>query len=311
MKSRILITGGSGFLGTALLKNPSFNDALSVGRTPPNQGGKFLRITLDAASDYTHILSDIDIIVHVAARAHVMDEVSEDPLQEYRSINTLATLNLAKQAANKGVSRFIFISSIKVLGENTERGSPFTADCPFNPQDPYSISKAEAEIGLLKLAKNTNMQVVIIRPPLVYGKGVKGNFAKLLKLTSLSIPLPLASIKNKRSMVSIENLVSLITTCLVHPNAANEVFLVSDDCDLSTAELLNLIAKTGGFRSIVFRFPKNLFRIFLRCVGKMGLYQRLCGSMQIDITHTKNQLGWVPLFSPEDCIKNCWHEKGA
>ncbi len=309
MKSKILITGGSGFLGMALLKNPSFKDALNVGRKQPNQGGKFLHITLDAASDYTHILSDIDIVVHVAARAHVMDEVSEDPLQEYRSINTLATLNLAKQAANKGVKRFIFISSIKVLGEKTDRGRPFTADCPFNPQDPYSVSKAEAEIGLLKLAKKTNMEVVIIRPPLVYGKGVKGNFAKLLKLTTLPIPLPLASIKNKRSFVSIENLVSLITTCLVHPNAANKVFLVSDGCDMSTPELLNLIAKTGGFNSSVFRFPTNLFRFLLKCVGKMGLYQRLCGSMQVDITNTKNQLGWVPLFSPEDCIKNCWPQK--
>ena len=309
MTSKILMTGGSGFLGTALLKNPPFNDALIVGRTPPNQGGQFLCISLDSSSDYTHILSDIDIIVHLAARAHVMDEVSKDPLQEYRSINTLATLNLAKQAANKGVKRFIFISSIKVLGEKTERGRPFTTDCPFNPQDPYSVSKVEAEIGLLKLAKKTNMEVVIIRPPLVYGKGVKGNFAKLLKLTKLPIPLPLGSIKNKRSLVSIENLVSLITTCLVHPNAANEVFLVSDDCDMSTPELLKLIAKTGGYNSSVFRFSTNLFRLLLRFVGKMDLYQRLCGSMQVDITHTKNQLGWVPLFGPEDCIKNCWPQK--
>jgi len=311
MKSKILITGGSGFLGKALLKNPLFKDALTIGRTQPNQGGKFLCISLDGTSDYSHILSDIDIIVHVAARAHVMNEVSKDPLQEYRSINTLATLNLAEQAANKGVKRFIFISSIKVLGEKTEPGRPFTVDCPFNPQDPYSVSKAEAEIGLLKLTEKTNMEVVIIRPPLVYGKGVKGNFARLLKLTTLPISLPLASIKNKRSLVSIENLVSLISTCLVHPNAANEVFLASDGYDMSTPELLNLIAKTGGFDRIIFRFPTNLLRLFLRCVGKMGLYQRLCGSMQVDITHTKNQLGWVPLFSPEDCIRNCWHEKGA
>jgi UDP-glucose 4-epimerase len=244
--------------------------------------------------------------VHMAARTHVMDETSKDPLQEYRSINTFATLNLAKQAAKNGVKRFIFISSIKVLGDKTERGRPFTNDCPFNPQDPYSVSKAEAEIGLLKLAKETNMEVVIIRPPLIYGKGVKGNFAKLLKLTTLPILLPLGSIKNKRSLVSIENLVSLITTCLVHPNAANEVFLVSDDCDMSTPELLDLIAKTGGYNSGLFKFSVNMLRLLLRCVGKIGIYERLCGSLQVNITHTKNQLGWAPLFSPKDCMKNCW-----
>jgi UDP-glucose 4-epimerase len=150
------------------------------------------------------------------------------------------------------------------------------------------------------------MDVVIIRPPLIYGRGVKGNFLKLLKLTSLSIPLPLASIKNKRSMVSVENLVSLIAACLVHPNAANEVFLVSDDFDLSIPELLYLTAKAGGYRINLFRFPESVIRFSLGILGRMGLYQRLCGSMQVDISHTKERLGWAPQFSPEDCIKNCW-----
>jgi UDP-glucose 4-epimerase len=309
MTSKILITGGTGFLGSALLKNPLFKDALIIGRTPTIEGGDFFKVSLDKSTDYTEILSGVEIIVHMAARAHIMDDIFEDNLEKYRNINTHATLNLAKQAAINGVKRFIFISSIKVLGEKTEGGRSFTNSCPLNPQDPYSISKSEAEIGLKELAKNTNIEVVIIRPPLIYGKGVKGNFARLLKLTKLSIPLPFGSIINKRSLVSVENIVSLISTCLTHPNAANEVFLVSDDYDMSTPELLKLIGKVGGYKNILFKCPTSLIRFLLTLIGKLGFYERLCGSMQLDITHTKNLLNWTPLFSPEDCMKNCWPKK--
>jgi len=306
MKSKILITGGSGFLGTALLKDPSFNDAFSMGRTQPKQIGKFLRITLDAHTDYTHILSDIDIIVHVAARAHVMDEVTENPLQEYRNINALATLNLAKQAASKGVKRFIFVSSIKVLGEKTELGSPFTADCPFNPQDPYSVSKAEAEIGLKLIGEADGMDIVIIRPPLIYGQGVKGNFASLLKLARYPIPLPFGSIQNKRSLVSIENLVDLIVICLDHPNAKNQTFLVSDDDDMSTSILFSRLAEAGGYKTYIFKFPLTILNISLRVLGKSPIYERLCGSMQVNIEYTKSQLGWKPPFKVKDSLSSCW-----
>ena len=273
MMSKILVTGGSGFLGTALLKHPAFNDALAVGRTPPTKSGKFVPISLDSTCDYTDILSDIDIVVHLAARAHVMDEMLENPLQEYREINALATLNLAKQAASMGVKRFIFISSIKVLGEKTERGRPFTSDDPFNPQDPYGVSKVEAEVGLQKLTEKSNMEVVIIRPPLVYGKGVKGNFEKLLKLTALPIPLPLGSIKNRRSLVSVENLVDLICICLEHEKAKNEIFLVSDDHDLSTPELLALISRTGMRECKLFKLPTRLLYVMLCCIGKSAIYE--------------------------------------
>jgi UDP-glucose 4-epimerase len=307
--SKILLTGGSGFLGSALLKHPSFYGALVVGRTSPGRDIRFLPISLDPSSDYTHILSNIDILVHVAARAHVMNERSNNPLQEYRYINTLTTLNLAIQAANNGIKRFIFISSIKVLGEKTEPGSPFTSDDPFNPQDPYAVSKAEAEIELKKLQNKSNMEVVIIRPPLVYGNGVKGNFAKLLKLIALQIPLPLGSIKNKRSLVGIENLVDLICACLKHQNAKNQTFLVSDDHDMSTPDLFALISRTGGYKSRLFKFSSTLLMVMFRCIGKSAICNRLCGSMQIDITHTKNQLNWTPPFTPEDCVENCWSDR--
>ena len=221
---RILLTGGNGFLGSALLEKPAFHDALVVGRTPPILNINFSPISLDKVSDYKKILSGIDILVHAAARTHIMDERSNNPLAEYLNINTHATLNLAKQAANEGVKRFIFISSIKVLGEKSDFGHPFNSTDQFNPQDPYSVSKVEAEIGLQKLMEETNMEVVIIRPPLVYGRGVKGNFAKLMKLIALPFPLPLGSVNNKRSLVSIENLVDLICICLEHQKAKNQTF---------------------------------------------------------------------------------------
>jgi nucleoside-diphosphate-sugar epimerase len=302
----ILLTGGSGFLGTALLQSNFFKEALVVGRTRPKQCRHFSLVDLDACCDLTDTLHDIDVVVHVAARAHVMNEKFTNQLSRYRDINTLATLNLAEQAARAGVKRFIFISTIKVLGNQTVRGRRFTNEDPLNPQDPYSISKAEAEMGLKKIMDQSDMEVVIIRPPLVYGQGVKGNFASLLKLTSLSVPLPFGAIENRRSLVSVENLVDLICTCLDHPNAKNQTFLVSDDCDMSTPELYRLLAKTGGYNSRVFWLPRSLLWLGLSLIGKKGVYERLFGSMEVDIDFTKSHLNWKPPFKVKGSIVNCW-----
>jgi UDP-glucose 4-epimerase len=303
---RVLLTGGSGFIGTSLLKHPAFDEALVIGRTQPIGCNNFRFKSLTSSTDFSSVLYNIEVVVHVAARAHVMHETSKDPLTEFRYINTLATLELAEQAMNAGVKRFIFISSIKVLGERTKKGQPFIVSAPLNPQDPYAISKAETESGLKKLAAMSDMEVVIIRPPLVYGKNVKGNFAKLLKLCASGIPMPLASIKNKRSLVAIENLVDLIVICMMNPKAKNQVFLVSDDCDMSTPELISLIALVGGYKSRLFKFPPKILEILLRCFVKTGMHERLCNSMQVDITYTKDQLNWTPPISPKDGIKNCW-----
>jgi nucleoside-diphosphate-sugar epimerase len=305
---KILLTGGSGFLGTALLKHPAFSDVLVIGRNPPKTKGRFLTRHLDSSSDYADVLSEIDIVVHVAAKAHVMYETSNNPLLDYQNINTLATLNLAKQAVKAGVKRFIFLSSIKVLGEKTKQGCPFNSDDPFNPQDPYGLSKAEAEIGLQQLAKESNMELVVIRPPLVYGEGVKGNFAKLLKLTALRIPLPLGSIKNKRSLVGVGNLVDLICTCLEHEKAKNQTFLISDDHDFSTPDLLAMISKSGRYKSRLFKVPTRLISTIFLCMGKSSIYERLNGTMQVDITRTKAMLNWTPPYTPEECMEGCWFE---
>jgi len=306
--SKVLLTGGSGFVGARLLQHPLFKEALTVGRTSPDKGGNFTYIPLTESSDYTEVLSDVNVVVHVAARAHMMNEIARDPLSEYRKTNTLATLNLAKQAIKAGVKRFIFISSIKVLGDNTEIGQPFSITDSLNPKDAYGVSKAEAEIGLMRLCRDSNMAFVIIRPPLVYGAGVKGNFEKLLQLISMRIPLPLGSVNNKRSMVSIDNLVDLICVCIKDIKAKNQIFLVSDDFDLSLPELLYELSKARSYESRLIKFPLGLLRLMFFCLGKSGIYNRLCRSMQVDLTHTKRQLEWEPPFSIQKSLSEVWSQ---
>jgi len=304
--SKIALTGATGFLGSHLLKNEAFRDALAVGRKRPPNHSNFQKLSFHANDNLTLALSDIDIVVHAAARAHVMNDTTANPLDEFRLVNTVGTLLLAEQAAIAGVKRFIFISTIKVLGEQTEPGQAFRFDDSFNPQDPYSVSKAEAEEGLKQIGRDHGMEIVIIRPPLVYGYGVKGNFASLLKLVRLPLPLPFGSIHNKRSLVSVENLVDLIVVCLTHPNAKNQTFLVSDDDDMSTSILFSRLADAGGYKAYIFSFPLVLLSIALRVLGKSPIYERLCGSMQVNIDYTKSQLGWIPPFKIKGSLSNCW-----
>jgi len=232
-----------------------------------------------------------------------MDDNSDDPLCDFREVNTAGTLNLARQAADAGVKRFIFISSIKVNGESTLKGSKFAASDVANPQDPYGISKAEAEAGLLELAKESGMDVVIIRPPLVYGPGVKGNFLNLMKLSRLSIPLPFGLIKNKRSMVYLDNLVDLIVTCVDHPKAANNVFLASDGDDLSLARLLTLIRRAMNKSPLLLPIPVLLFNLFGRLLGKYDMVDRLIGNLQVDSSDAKTYLNWTAPYTVEQGMR--------
>lgn len=313
--SKIVITGGSGFLGRHLLNNGAFNEALAIGRTQPNNHQIFRKVSFDEDDALAEVFIDKEVVVHLAARAHVMNDASANPLDSYRQVNTVATLNLAKHAAISGVKRFIFISTIKVLGEKTEPGQAFRSDDPYNPKDPYSVSKVEAETELRAIGKAYGMEVIIIRPPLVYGQGVKGNFASLIKVAQFPIPLPFGSIRNKRSLVSVENLVDLIVTCLNHPNAGDQTFLVSDDDDMSTPMLFSRLCEAGLHKNNVFVFPESILYFVLKVLGKSKIYERLCGSMQVDIEHTKKQLDWKPPFGVKDSMRSCWslnnlHEKG-
>lgn len=257
-------------------------------------------------------LGDRQVVLHCAARVHVMADKSKNPIEEYRRTNVLGTLNLAQQAAGAGVRRFVFISSIKVNGEATALGRPFFADDIAAPLDPYGISKMEAEQGLRDIATTTGMEVVIIRPPLVYGPGVKANFQSLMRWLARGVPLPLGSINNWRSLVALDNLVDLVTTCISHPAAANQTFLVSDDEDLSTTQLLQRMGQAIGRPARLIPVPPSLLKVGARLVGKPELAQRLCGSLQVDISKTRQLLGWNPPISVDEGLhraaQGVWHE---
>lgn len=285
----LLITGGSGFVGTALVKRLGDQSI-------------YLATRSDFAS-WNKALIGITSIIHLAARVHVMHENADDPLAEFRTINVENTLNLARQAAAVGVKRFVFLSSIKVNGEQTKPGHAFTeADKPA-PQDPYGISKMEAEQGLRKIAQETGMEVVIIRPPLVYGPGVKANFAALIQTVQKGWPLPLGAIHNQRSLIGLDNLVDFILTCTTHPLAANETFLISDDHDISTTELVQGLAKAAGKKSWLIPVPSWLLLLSGRLLGQRAAIHRLCGNLQVDISKAKQLLGWTPPISIEEGLR--------
>lgn len=258
---------------------------------------------LEPSSDWSVALEEISTVVHCAARVHVMTDTAADPLTEFRRVNVQGTLNLARQAAAFGVQRFVFISSIKVNGEATKLDQPFTADDEPAPLDPYGISKMEAEQGLRKIAAETDMEVVIIRPPLVYGPGVKANFQAMMRWLARGIPLPLGAIHNRRSLVALDNLVDLIVTCVDHPAAANQTFLVSDGEDLSTTQLLQRMGEALGKPARLIPVPSVLLKLGAALVGKPAVAQRLCGSLQVDISKTRQLLGWTPPLSVDEGLK--------
>ncbi|QZA80558.1 UDP-glucose 4-epimerase family protein [Deefgea piscis] len=299
----LLITGSNGFLGAALCTflNDIKIDYKSVSRR--GYAGSISVGNIDAHTQWSEALRDIDVIVHAAARVHVMNDASLDPLTEFRKVNVEGTLNLARQAVAAGVSRFVFISSIKVNGESTELGLPFFADDLAVPLDPYGVSKYEAEQGLLQLAKETGLEVVIIRPPLVYGPGVKANFAAMMKWLNKGIPLPLGAIHNQRSLVALDNLVDLIVTCIDHPAAANQIFLAGDGEDLSTTELLQKMAKALDVSSRLIPVPMWCLQFGARLFGKQAMAQRLCGSLQVDISKARNVLGWRPPLTVDEALQ--------
>ena len=261
---------------------------------------------LDKPIDWSSVISGQDVVVHTAARAHIMKDECADPLSVYRAVNSAGTLNLASQAAAAGVKRFIFISSIKVNGEQTVTGQPFSWHDRPSPDDFYGTSKHEAEQGLRALASETGMEVVIIRPPLVYGPGVKGNFASMIKLVGKGLPLPLGAVHNKRSLVALDNLVDLIVTCIDHPGAANETFLVSDGEDLSTTQLLQGVAEAMGKPSRLIPVPVSLLQFGATLLGKKAVAQRLLGSLQVDISHTQKCLNWTPPLTVKQGLQRCF-----
>ncbi len=257
---------------------------------------------LGPQGDWRDALSGIDAVIHCAARVHVMHEQDDDPLQAFRRVNVAGTLQLARQAVEAGVRRFIYLSSIKVNGEMTRAGQPFRADDPATATDPYGISKWEAEEGLFALARDTGLEVVVVRPPLVYGPDVRANFLSMMNWLKKGVPLPFGAIRNQRSLVAVGNLADLLRVCLDHPAAAGQRFLVSDGDDLSTSELLRQLGVALRRPAWLVPVPQAWLEMAARVLGRDDIGRRLCGSLQVDIAKTRTLLNWTPPLTVEQAL---------
>jgi nucleoside-diphosphate-sugar epimerase len=308
---KILVTGASGFLGRALCNKlvSSGRDLCMAVRHIPDRlsaltlaDGSACFCVVDEigpATKWSIALAGVTEVIHLAARVHVMHDAAIDPYAEFYRINVAGTKRLALQAAKAGVRRLVYVSTIKVNGECTT-GKPFRPDDKPQPGDAYAQSKLEAESVLEDISRNTGIEVVIVRPPLVYGPGVKGNFLSLLGIVQRGLPMPLANCDNRRSLVGLSNLVDLLTICTTHPAAAGQVFLAADGEDLSTPELLKRVARVFGSRARLFPFPVSWLRALARAVGRASAVERLCGSLQVDASKARSLLGWLPPLTVDD-----------
>lgn len=300
---KVLVTGASGFVGRSLcdtLAHAAYELAPAV-RAPCGLPGEYVVGNIGAETDWRGALQGVHAVVHLAARVHVMHDSVVDPLAVFRSINTAGTLNLAHQCAAAGVQRFVFVSSVKVNGE--ERAAPYTeADTPA-PEDAYALSKREAEQGLWKIAAETGLEVVILRPPLVYGPGVGTNFLALLRTVVRGVPLPLGAINNQRSLIYVGNLVDAIVRCIEHPAAAGQTFLVSDGEAVSTPELVRRMATALGRHARLVALPVPLLRLAVTLAKKPALVTRLVGSLAIDSSKIRRELDWSPPFTLDEGLR--------
>src|SRR5450830_1080177 len=307
---RVAVTGATGFVGRALvaqLVGMEGSEVLALTRqnpTNPVLGAKYIQAgDLTSENQGQSVLAEVYTVVHTAARAHVLNDRAVDPLAEFRLVNVAGTLRLAEQAAAMGVQRFVFVSSIGVNGVQTAPSKAFSEANKPNPHNAYALSKWEAEQGLLRVANETGMEVVIIRPPLVYGLGAPGNFGSLMRAVQHGWPLPLGAVHNQRSLVALDNLVDFIVTCISHPQAANQTFLVSDGQDLSTTELVRGMAHAAGVPVRLLPVPVWALQAGATLLGKGDAVQRLCGNLQVDISKARSLLGWVPPVSVDEGLR--------
>ena len=315
--SKILITGATGFIAAPLIRALREQGHILSGTT--RKTGVFSGTNgiplhqvpeISENTDWSNIISGAEVVIHLAARVHIMKDQSRNPIEAFRCVNTLGTQALALQAANAGIKRFVFLSSAKVAGEISPLGG-FKESGPISPNDPYSISKFEAEQALLKIAQRGSMEVVIIRPPLVYGPNVKGNFLSLLKLAKRNYPLPLNSINNKRSLIFVDNLTDAITKAVDHPKAANKIFFLSDEENLSTTELINKISIAFGTKARIFNIPQKYLLLLGKITGNTEIVKRLTQTLTVDSTRIKSDLNWSPPFQSDVGIKKTvnWYNR--
>lgn len=309
---KILITGSTGFLGKFLCQYLSNKDYSVIAHTRTPQvfsQSNIQNINFDLNQNLEELdLEGVQVVIHCAGRAHVMNETAASPLDAYRQINVEGTLNLAKKAVQSGVRRFIYLSSIKVNGEEATQQKPFTAEDSINTDDPYGLSKYEAEQALKQLAQETGLEVVIIRPVLIYGPNVKANFKSMISLASKKIPLPVGCLNNKRSMVSVYNLADLIEVCLSHPNASGHTFLASDQDDISVKQLFEKLASLQNNKLIKVPVPKNLIFLLASLVGRSAMASRLCSELVVNTSKNTQVLGWKAPYSTEQSLAKMFSE---
>ena len=307
---KILITGSNGFLGQYLaqfLAEKNYSILAQTRKAQTFAHPNIVNINFDLNDNLANIdLRQVDVIVHCAGRAHVMHETAASPLEEYRQTNVQGTLNLAQKAVQSGVKRFIYLSSIKVNGEQTTT-QPFKPNDKVNTDDPYGLSKYEAEQALLKLSEQTGLEVVIIRPVLIYGPNVKANFKSMMALARKKLPLPIGCLDNKRSMVSVYNLADLIHTCMTHPNANREVFLASDQDDISVKQLFEKLAYYQNNKLLMLAVPKSLISILASLVGKKAVASRLCSELVVDTSKNTKLLDWTAPYSIDASLEKMFN----
>jgi nucleoside-diphosphate-sugar epimerase len=307
--TKVLVTGGRGFIGKALAVgalSKGFSVRVSTRQNVKSLAGsyEYSQVSdLDSATNWFAALQGLTCVVHCAGRAHVMKDAVANPLAAFRRVNVEGSLNLARQAVVAGVKRFVFVSSIGVNGAKTASGKPFSEADQVNPHNAYAQSKWEAEQGLLRIAEETGLEVVIIRPPLVYGLAAPGNFGSLMRALQRGWPLPLGAVHNQRSLVALDNLVDFIVTCITHPEATNQTFLVSDGHDLSTTELVCGMARAAGVPARFLPVPVWALQAGAALLGKGDAVQRLCGNLQVDISKARQLLGWVPPISLDEGLR--------
>lgn len=306
-KLKVLVTGANGFVGRTMCEQLLVRGYAVRGAVRNQVHSVEIETTpvgaIDGLTDWGKVLNGIDVVIHLAARVHVMHDDAPDPLKEFRRVNTEGVAHLARVAAAMGVKRLVYVSTIKVNGETTYGNRRFTEDDVPAPQDPYAISKWEAEQALHRAAMETGLEVVIVRPPLVYGHEVKGNFSRMLKALSKGMPLPLASMTNLRSLIYVENLVDALIACATHPSAAGKTYLVSDGEDVSTSDLLHQLGRAQGCHARLFPCPPILLKLAARIIGKTDQVERLLGSLRVDSGKIRRELNWSPKYTLQEGLK--------
>jgi len=301
----VLVTGATGFIGKELLKRLDFCDVTAISRDKQVDYNniKWKHLSLENLLISDTLDDKFDVVIHLAGRAHMLNENSGDPLTEFRKVNKEISVELAKQLATNGLKRFVFVSSIGVNGATTENQQPFTEKSVANPHSAYALSKYEAEVELSNLAKELNFELVVIRPPLVYGSNALGNFGKLIQIVKKQLPLPFASINNKRSYVSVTNLASFLVICATHNKAANETFLISDGLPISTTVLLQKLMQALNKKSVLLPLPKLLINFLLRILGKKAMAVQLLDNLEVDNSKARTLLHWSPVETMDEALQ--------